>query len=163
MARLPCATRPPASAEGFTYLTMLFAVALIGLVLALTGEVWQTTAKREKEAELLYVGTQYRLAIGRYYLHGPAQYPPTLKSLLKDERQARTERYLRRLYRDPITGKDEWGLVKTPTGEIMGVYSLSDEPPLKTAEFGPGNDFGKAARYSDWKFVYSPAAAGAGG
>jgi type II secretory pathway pseudopilin PulG len=143
--------------EGFTYLTVLYAVALIGLGLALTGEVWHSAVKRDREAQLLYAGGQYRRAIGRYYASGPAQYPRALNDLLKDARQAGTERYLRRLYPDPVTGKAEWGLVKTPAGEIMGVYSLSAEKPFRTANIGTGNDFGAATKYSDWKFVYDPA------
>src|SRR5437899_5995019 len=120
------------SLEGFTYLTLLFAVALIGLGLARAGEAWHTTAMRAREAQLLYVGGQYRRAIERYYLSGPAQYPKSLQDLLKDARQADTQRYLRRLYPDPMTGKADWGLVKTPTGEIAGVYSVSDEKHFKT-------------------------------
>lgn len=143
-------------ARGFTYLTMLFAVAVVGLGLALAGEVWHTAVMREREAQLLYIGTQYRRAIERYYLSGPAQYPRALEDLLKDGRQARTERYLRRLYPDPVTGSDEWGMVKTPAGEIMGVYSRSAEKPFRTTAFGAGNDFSAATKYSDWKFVYDP-------
>ena len=150
--------KPRRKAGGFTYLTILFAVALIGLSLALTGEVWRTAAMRDKEAQLLYVGSQYRNAIGRYYLSGPAQYPRALEDLLKDSRQAGTERYLRKLYPDPVTGKAEWGLVKTPAGEITGVYSLSDEKPFRTAGFGAGNNFDGATKYSDWKFAYDASA-----
>jgi type II secretory pathway pseudopilin PulG len=142
--------------RGFTYLTLLFAVALVGLSLALTGEVWRTAALRDKEAQLVYVGVQYQRAIGRYYLGGPAQYPRRLEDLLKDSRQAGTERYLRRLYPDPVTGKAEWGLVKTDAGAITGVYSLSAEKPFRTTGFGAGNDFSGATKYSDWKFVYDP-------
>ena len=107
----------------------------MGVGLALTGEVWHTAAAREREAELLYVGHQYRKAIERYYLSGPRQYPRTLEDLLKDPRKPGTERYLRRLYPDPLTGKDEWGIVKGPDGGVMGVYSLSEEQPLKSANF----------------------------
>jgi len=143
--------------SGFTYLTILFVVAIMGAGLALVGEVWHTAAVREREAELLYVGNQYRKAIERYYLSGPRQYPRTRDDLLKDPRKPGTERYLRRLYPDPLTGKDEWGIVKAPDGGIMGVYSLSEERPLKASNFRPRDkEFEGTARYSDWKFVYVP-------
>ncbi|OGA23607.1 MAG: hypothetical protein A3H34_01170 [Betaproteobacteria bacterium RIFCSPLOWO2_02_FULL_67_19] len=146
------------SGAGFTYLTALFIVAILAGGLALIGEVWHTAALREKEAELLYVGNQYRKAIERYYLNGPRQYPRALADLLKDPRKAGTERYLRRIYVDPITGKDEWGLVNAPDGGIMGVHSLSGDKPLKSANFQPrDNAFEGAAKYSDWKFVVTPA------
>ena len=142
---------------GFTYLTVLFAIAFMGLGLALTGEVWHTALTREREMQLLYAGNQYKRAIERYYLSGTKQYPRALEDLLRDPRKPGTERYLRKLYFDPVTGKNEWGLVKAPDGGIMGVYSLSEEAPKKVANFGFANrEFEGAAKYSDWKFLYSP-------
>jgi type II secretory pathway pseudopilin PulG len=145
--------------SGFTYLTILFVIAIMGAGLALVGEVWYTTAMREKEAELLYVGNQYRKAIERYYLSGPRQFPREFSDLLKDPRRPGTERYLRQLYPDPLTGKAQWGIVKGPDGGIMGVHSLAEGKPLKTAGFRiRDRDFEVAAKYSDWRFVYTPTA-----
>jgi type II secretory pathway pseudopilin PulG len=147
-------------AAGFTYLTILFVVAIMGVGLALAGEVWHTAAVREREAALLWTGEQYRRAIERYYLAGPRQYPRELADLLKDSRKANVERYLRRLYPDPITNSAEWGVVKAPDGGVMGVYSRSEDKPFKETGFKPAQaDFAGAQKYSDWKFVYvSPAA-----
>jgi type II secretory pathway pseudopilin PulG len=146
---------------GFTYLTVLFIVAVITAGLALVGEVWETAAKREKETELLFIGNQYRQAITRYYLAGKNLYPRALEDLLKDPRQPGTVRYLRRAYQDPFTGKAEWGIVKAPDGGIQGVYSLSEEKPLKMANFKVRDaGFESAKTYADWKFVYSPLAPG---
>ena len=133
-------------------------VALLSGGLALIGEVWHTSTAREKEAELLFVGHQYRKAIERYYLSGPQQYPRALADLLKDARRPGTERHLRKLYADPVTGK-EWGLVKAPDGGILGVHSVSEDRPFKTAGFKPRDAaFENAQKYSDWKFVHAPAA-----
>lgn len=141
---------------GFTYLTILFIVAIMGVGLALVGEVWHTAAMREREAELLYAGNQYRIAIKRYYLAGPQQYPRSLSDLLKDPRKPGIERYLRRLYPDPVTG-EAWEVVKAPDGGVMGVHSLSKDKPLKTARFRiRDRSFEGAASYSDWTFVYVP-------
>ena len=141
--------------RGFTYVTVLFIVAIMGVGLALTGEVWQTAKLREREADLLQVGSEYRKAIERYFLSGPRQYPRNVSDLIKDPRQPGTVRHLRKLYPDPITGKDDWGFVKAPDGGIAGVYSLSDEPPLKSAGFAVRDrDFEGKTRYADWKFVY---------
>jgi type II secretory pathway pseudopilin PulG len=147
--------------RGFTYLTALFIVAMLSAGLALAGEMWDTAAKRGREAELLFVGNQYRAAIGRYYesTPGPAKrFPPTLEALLKDARQPTTQRYLRKLYSDPMGG-GEWGLVKAPDGGIQGVYSHSESAPLKTGNFRQRDaELAGAGRYADWKFVYNPAA-----
>ncbi len=145
--------------RGFTYVAVLFAIAFMSLGLALTGEVWRTALARDRETELLYAGNQYRRAIERYYLNGPRQFPRALQDLLKDPRKPGTERYLRKLYFDPLTGKNEWGLVKAPDSGIMGVYSLSEDSPKKVANFGFANrEFEGASKYSDWKFIYNPGA-----
>src|SRR5262249_38313475 len=133
---------------GFTYLSILIVVAIMGVGLSLTGEVWQTSVAREREAELLAVGNEYRKAIERYYISGPRQYPRQMDDLIKDPRQAGTVRHLRRVYPDPVTGGAEWGLVKAPDGGIAGVYSLSDASPLKVSGFAVRNaDFEGKTKY----------------
>jgi hypothetical protein len=140
----------------------MFIVAILMGGLAVIGEVWETAAKRDKEADLLFVGNQYRRAIARFYEGTPGgvkRYPRTLDELLKDPRQPSTQRYLRQMYPDPF-GSKEWGIVKAPDGGVAGVYSLSEEKPLKTGNFKLRDaGFESAQRYADWKFVYSPAAA----
>jgi type II secretory pathway pseudopilin PulG len=148
--------------SGFTYLTVLLVVAFMGLGLAKAGQVYRTTVLRDREAELLWVGGQYRRAIEGYYKNRDARYPRTLDDLLKDSREPSTRRYLRKRYPDPITGSEEWGLVPAPDGGIMGVYSRSVEQPFKVAGFTVANQaFEQAATYADWKFVYMPGEPGA--
>jgi type II secretory pathway pseudopilin PulG len=147
--------------RGFTYVGVLIFVALAGVALAGTGELWSTAAKREKEAQLLFVGDEFRRAIGSYYESSPGakQFPERLEDLLEDRRVPVVRRHLRRLYLDPITGTAEWGLVKH--GErIIGVHSVSEDHPLKIANFRSENEvFNGVAAYSGWRFVYEPAAA----
>src|SRR5262245_10075148 len=145
-------------AGGFTYAAILIAVALVGVSLAMTGEVWRTTVQREKELELLFVGDEIRRAITQYYESTPGtakRFPASLEDLLKDERYPTTRRYLRKIYRDPMTGTREWGLMKGPGGTVMGVYSLSKQAPIKRANFPPDYAaFMGAADYRDWQFAY---------
>jgi type II secretory pathway pseudopilin PulG len=150
--------------KGFTYMTVLFIVAIIAAGLALTGEVWQTSTMRDKEAELLFIGNQYRRAIQGYYLNGPQrQYPRSLEDLLKDPRQPGTVRYLRRIHPDPITER-EFVLIKAPDGGILGVHSESEAAPIKTANFKlRDRTFDGTQKYSDWKFLFQPASAPAAG
>jgi len=148
----------PGREGGFTYLGLLLIVAAMGAGMAAFGELASHAAQREKEAELLFIGDAYREAIGRYYESSPAghkRYPASLEKLLKDERFAFNRRYLRRLYRDPVTGKD-WATVEAPEGGIMGVRSASEMRPSKSGNFPPGYEaFEGAARYADWQFIYS--------
>jgi type II secretory pathway pseudopilin PulG len=143
--------------RGFTYITVLFMVAIMSGGLALIGEVWHTANMREKEAELLHIGNEYRKAIERYYLSGPSrQYPKNLSDLIQDPRQPGTVRHLRRLYPDPITGKDEWGMVKSADGGFAGVHSLSEDAPLKTSGFAVRDaSLEGKTKYSEWQFVFA--------
>lgn len=146
--------------QGFSYLIALFLVALLA-VLSLRGlEVTLMKERRDKEAELLLVGQAYRQAIKAYYENTPGsdkQYPAELKALLEDGRTTRMNRPLRKLYRDPVSGGEEWGIVPAPGGGVMGVYSLSTQAPIKTNGF-PAELLGfiNAKQYQGWKFVYQP-------
>ena len=148
--------------RGFTYLSLLVFVAVLGVGLAAVASSWTTERQRQKERELLDIGGEFRDAIALYYERTPGpikQFPRELTDLLKDARYPNVQRYLRRIYRDPMTGDDRWGIVAAPGGGIMGVYSLSKERPLKNENFGQQDaNFNAAATYSDWKFVYQPAA-----
>jgi type II secretory pathway pseudopilin PulG len=146
---------------GFTYVGLLIAVAVLGVGLAATGQVWRTAAAREKERELLFIGDQYRTALRNYYVGTPAgqsRYPRRLEDLLEDRRLPVMRRHLRHVYPDPIAGGDQWGIVPSFDGGIAGVYSLSEQRPLKIAGFSEADArFEGAKRYSDWKFAYAPA------
>jgi len=148
--------------QGFTYLALLFVIALCGVALAAIGIVWSTERQREREQELLFVGDQFRTAIASYYLRSPGlvkRYPAKLDDLLKDSRFLGVKRHLRQIYTDPMTVSAEWGLVTAPEGGIMGVFSTSTKQPIKQARF-PDRfaDFEGKATYAGWRFVYRPEA-----
>lgn len=151
---------PASRQRGLAYLALVFGVAVLGIASAAVSELWSTAQKREKERQLLIVGNQFRQAIGRYYEASPGgakKYPYSLEDLLKDNRHLVTHRHLRKIYPDPITGKVKWGLVQAPTGGIMGVHSVSEQKPLKSANFEPKDkEFEEKEKYTDWKFVYVP-------
>lgn len=147
---------------GFAYLLALLMVTLLGLGLGAAGSLWQTEAQRIKESELLYIGETYRQAISRYY-HAPGpvkQYPKSLEALLLDDRQPALTRHLRKLYPDPLTKKQEWGLVvDADSQQIRGVYSLAPGAPLKQHGFPPHQrEFEEAKSYAAWQFVVTPIA-----
>src|SRR5262245_41939089 len=139
---------------GFTYVGLLLGVALAGTGLALVAEIWSTTSKRERERELLYVGAQYRQAIGLYYENSPGvkQYPRKLEDLVEDKRFPAVRRYLRKIYLDPMTGKRDWGLIMQGD-QILGVHSQSRGQPLKVSNFELADaTAAEANTYSDWRF-----------
>lgn len=144
--------------RGFTYVGLLIIIAIMGLSLALAGTLWTFTQQREQERQLIFVGNQYRQAISNYYQRTPGTiktYPNTLKDLLQDNRYVSTQRYLRKLYLDPITLRLDWGLVMAPQGGIMGVYSKSKLHPIKSEGFKQVNaNFANQKEYSGWQFFY---------
>lgn len=143
---------------GFTYLGLLFAIAIAGIALAGTGTLWQLESRREKEKELLFIGEEFRQAIGSYYDISPGadkQYPEKLDDLLLDKRFPMPIRHLRRLYRDPMTADGAWELIKSQ-GRIIGVVSASRGQPVKIAGFPvEQQDFEGATRYTEWRFTHS--------
>jgi type II secretory pathway pseudopilin PulG len=147
--------------NGFTYMLALILVMIMGIMLGAIGQTWQTVMKREREEELLFRGNQIREAIGRWYTPRPGQAPATplndLKYLLEDNRSLTPIRYLRRMYIDPITGKD-WDIIRDPVRGIVGVASKSQEKPLKVDGFPDElKDLAGKEKYSDWKFLYTSA------
>ena len=145
-----------AAEAGFTYLGVLLLIAVSSIALGATVTLWSTQALRERERDLLWVGSQYAQALRSYYRSSPglAQYPQTLDDLLEDPRYPGIKRHLRRLYPDPITGSDDWGLLRSIDGRITGVYSRSDAAPFKQTGFAAQwSDFEGLTHYTDWQFV----------
>ncbi|MFH1870213.1 MAG: type II secretion system protein [Pseudomonadota bacterium] len=146
--------------RGIAYIALLIAIAVIGVGLAAAGTVWSEASQREKERELLFVGEQFRRAIQQYYESGVIEkkYPPNLDALLYDPRFPGIRRYLRRIYRDPMSGTAEWGLQRAPDGGIMGVFSLRDDIVAHRRVNFPRHlaGFEGKTRTSEWVFSYAP-------
>ncbi|MCU6498904.1 type II secretion system protein [Rugamonas sp. A1-17] len=149
---------------GFTYLSLLILLAIIGLVTATALKLGSVVQRSRAEMELLDIGAAFSDALKSYADATPAgmpPQPPSLKELLKDPRFPGTRRHLRKLFVDPMTGKAEWGIqyLGDKVG-VLAVYSLSDAKPVKVGNFPARyTGFEGKAHISDWKF--SMALAGA--
>ena len=116
--------RSRSCARGFTYLSLLFAVAILGLALAVVGEVDSTNARRERQEQLRWVGAQFVNAIASYYYSSPGAvktYPNSFDDLLQDKRFVTTRRHLREVYVDPLTDKVDWTLLPATQSGFRGV------------------------------------------
>lgn len=117
-------------------------------------------SRRDAERELLATGAEFEQALKSYAgVSGNSGQaiggfgPQTLEDLLKDPRFPSIKRHLRQIYTDPLTGRSEWGLVKTPGGFIVGVYSMADGAPIQRTGFEPAKaGFENAQSYADWVF-----------
>lgn len=148
---------------GYTYLLVLLAVMLMGIMQGVVGQSWKSIMQREREEELLFRGMQIQDAIGRW--HQPTgsaqQHVATplndLKDLLQDPRTPAKVRYLRKLYQDPLTNQD-WTVIREPARGIVGVASSSKDAVIKKDNFPDGlQHFVGTQRYDQWQFVYKPA------
>nr|WP_315597139.1 type II secretion system protein [uncultured Cupriavidus sp.] len=141
---------------GFTLLWCLAMVAVTGIGMIKIGEVWQARVQREQEFLLRHVGAEIREAIRQYVENGDGSYPKTLDDLVEDRRTGQTRRWLRRAWRDPMTGAD-WRYLQAPGDGFLGVHSASETRPLKRDGFHAGEDhFSQATSYAAWRFAYWP-------
>lgn len=153
---------PTGKQNGAILLGVLVAVAVIALLMTRAEERMSTQTQRAREAQLLFAGDQIRRAIQAYYNGGVAGgiYPKTLDDLVNDNRTLQTRHFLRRVYRDPMTNSTEWGLVKGIDDRIMGVYSLSQQTPLKKTGFPKDyQGFENKRSYKEWAFAVDSGAA----
>jgi len=144
------------SERGATLMVVLAMVVVLGLSAGIAGTTWKTVMQQAREEELLFRGDQYRRAIGSYVAAGTAEgnYPLRMEDLLRDPRFPGKIRHLRRLYSDPMTGRD-WEVVRDSADRILGVRSRSTAKPFKTKGFPEEYaKFEKAGTYHDWVFLY---------
>lgn len=143
---------------GFTYLSLIILVAIIGLVSASTLKLGAMLQRSRAEQQLLDIGAAFSDALQSYADATPAGFPPqppSLKDLLKDPRFPGVRRHLRKLFVDPMTGNAEWGV--TYLGDKLGVlavYSLSDAKPVKIGNFPVRfQSLAGKQKISEWRFA----------
>lgn len=144
----------PAGSPGYTFPLMLIIVAAMAFGAARLDLAQSYRLKRDKEAELLYRGLAYKRAVKAFYSKN-ARYPRQMNELA-DDRDSSRPRFMRQLYKDPVTGGD-FKLILGSEGSIVGVVSASRDAPFKKVDFDKGlEDFGDAKTYADWKFETKP-------
>jgi type II secretory pathway pseudopilin PulG len=103
VARIVVANSVPRTLErredGFMMAALLVAMAVMMIAMTAALPAWQTAARREKEAELIFRGKQYARALTMFQRKYANAYPQNLDVLIN-------ERFLRKKYKDPITNDD---------------------------------------------------------
>ena len=123
----PTAAGRPMRQRGFTYILLLWWVAISGVLLAALGQQWLVESRRQKELELEFRGRQIGLALRAYRdttPEGQLSAPANLSELLEDKRGPKPKRHLRQLWPDPITGKP-W-VLERQGDRIIAVHSSSN-------------------------------------
>ena len=91
--------------RGYTLVALLVGLTVMAILVAAVLPLASAESQREKEAELIFRGFQYAEGI-RTFLRRYGRYPNTLKEMY--EMRPRT---LRKLWKDPMTNSDKWGLI----------------------------------------------------
>jgi type II secretory pathway pseudopilin PulG len=84
---------------GFVMVALLVGIAVSAVWMAALLPSWAQQETREREAELIFRGEQYARAIYLYRQKNNQLPPPNIDTLV-------SQRYLRKKYLDPMTGKD---------------------------------------------------------
>lgn len=92
---------------GYSLVILMLATFVLAIGLLIAVPVWQTQIQREKEEELIFRGKQYAQAVRLYQSKNPGGYPKTLEELVR-------KRFLRRLYKDPMTKDGKWNVILQP-------------------------------------------------
>jgi len=111
--------------QGFIYLGLLVAITVLGIGLAIAAPIWQRIADRQRLQELDWIGSEFVRAIASYYEGTPGvvvkTYPPSLQSLVQDDRFTVVRRHLRRIYNNPFSGVADWEILLATQGGIRGI------------------------------------------
>lgn len=102
------------SARGYTLVALLVGLTVMAILHASVLPLASTQGQRDRESELIFRGLQYAEGI-RLFRRRFGRYPVSLKEMI--ETQPRT---LRKLWKDPMTGTADWGLV-TLASPIQGL------------------------------------------
>lgn len=99
---------------------LIFFATAASVLLAATYPAYQMQAKREMEEELIFRGEEYMRAIQKYQRRFGV-YPATVDQLISTNGL----RFLRRAYKDPVTGKEFRLITVNADGSMSGSKVLS--------------------------------------
>jgi type II secretory pathway pseudopilin PulG len=126
--------------RGYILITLILFVALLAIAMTVMAPVISQQVKRDREEELIHRGVQYSRAI-KHFVKKFGRYPTKIEDL----ENTNNIRFLRKRYKDPITGKDfkilHMGEVQMSFGAgIAGATSAANLAAASQATgFGPQN------------------------
>ena len=131
---------------------------IAGLIVAVAFAILMATGLDtylNQERRLVNAGKEIVTALEAYRAASPGsakELPRSLEDLKHDPRQLAEIGYLTTLPVDPMTQKQEWGVIKNQDEQIIGVHSLSTGTPTW---IGRILSLQSGGAYADWKFEVS--------
>src|SRR5947209_6538862 len=129
--------------RGYILLTLIFVVGIWAIAATAVTPMITFRIRRDREEEMIHRGVQYSRAVRRYFKKF-GRYPVRLEDLESTNKL----RFLRRRYKDPITGQDfkllHFGEVKLSLsgglggGNIPGANPIGTTGGLNSGPSGPG-------------------------
>ncbi|HTJ30595.1 MAG TPA: hypothetical protein VL346_08850 [Acidobacteriaceae bacterium] len=122
--------------EGYVLIGVLFLVFLVLVALSIAAPRMAASIERDREVEMQHRAKQYVRAIKMYSKKFQGAYPPTLEALEKQNGL----RFLRKRYKDPMTGKADWKVIHFGQNKMPTAYGFFGQPMAGSsiAGIGPG-------------------------
>ena len=89
------------SQRGYMLVTLMFFIAMLAITAAIAAPLISFRIRRDREEEMIHRGVQYSRAVRRYFRKF-GRFP----NRIEDLESANNMRFLRKRYKDPITGQD---------------------------------------------------------
>src|SRR5258708_38894133 len=136
------ARRGRKSEQGYVLLAVMLLMTLLLIALAIEAPRLAQQVKREREEELIHRGQEYSRAIKKFYIASGGRYPTSLEQL----ENTNNKRFLRKRYKDPVTGKDDWRIIHV--GEAHLNLSPNGQPVTsdQTSSSQSGNNSSSGRR-----------------
>jgi len=100
--------------SGYVLLAVMLTLTLMLIALSIEAPRIVQQIKREKEEELVHRGRDYATAVKRFVHKNGGQYPTSVEQL----ENTNHIRFLRKKYKDPMTGEPDWKMVHVGEAEI---------------------------------------------
>ena len=92
---------------------------------------WLTEGKRDKEAEMIWRGEQYKRGVRLYY-HKLGKFPQSMDDLVKGNASLH---FMRKAYKDPTSSDGNWRMIYvTPAGQLVGSVRFVSLQQMAAAE-----------------------------
>lgn len=110
-SRIRAVRRPTGAERGYVMLLIVATLAAMAMAMYRIIPQYAFQAQRDKEEELIFRGEAYRQAI-QLYVRKFGRYPGTLEELV----QTNNIRFIRQLYKDPLSEDGEWRVIHIGPG-----------------------------------------------